>query len=60
MYESLLIIVSQLYYSGCVREKEKSNSSSNVHRIANHSSAETKLARFRERWCHPLTTNKRL
>lgn len=41
------------------RAREKKNSSGNVHGIANHSSAETKLARFRERWCHPISTNER-
>lgn len=38
---------------------EKRNSSGDVHGIANHSSAETELAWFRERWCHPISTNEK-
>lgn len=42
-----------------MRAGGKRNSSGDVRGIANHSSAETKLARFRERWCHPISTNER-
>lgn len=37
---------------------EKRNSG-DVRGITSHSSAETELARFRKRWCHPIYTNKK-
>lgn len=56
--------LSLLLQTVCEREKkdrggEKRNSSGDVHGIANHSSAETELPRFRERWCHPISTNEK-
>lgn len=40
--------------------EKKRNSGGSAHGIANHSSAEAKPARFRERQCHPISTNERL
>lgn len=45
------------------RERERAGekrNSGDVHGITNHSSAETELARFRKRWCHPIYPNEKL
>lgn len=56
--ELLVGFTTQTVWEKRKRAREKRNSSSDVHGIANHSSAETKLVRFRERWYHPISTTE--
>lgn len=44
----------------CCKTGEERKRSGDIRGIVNHSSAVTKLTRFRERLCHAISTNERL